>query len=185
MAPLPVPADVCAHGQLRDVTSYYHDLVGEDITMVKLQAAMLSAALAAALAVTSVQPSSAGPFSPSKPAIVQSDVVEVRDGRRWRHRHFRPGFRRGNDLWLQGGVAIAGAIIGGAIVSQGWYGDGYYDGPYYGDGYYRREYARERVYVAPRSSYRRGFNDGYRAGYRDGALGSGSCSLRLRDSGQC
>lgn len=153
--------------------------------MMQLHKVTIPAALAAVFSVTSVQFSSAAPAFFTMPTVTQSDVVQVRDGRRWRHRHYRGGLRYRNDLWIGGGAAIAGAIIGGAIANQRWYGGDYYDDPYYGDGYHRQGYYRERVYVVPRSSYRRGFNDGYRAGYRDGAGGGYSCVPRLRESGQC
>lgn len=157
--------------------------------MMKLQTAMIAAALAAISSAAGMQPAGAGPVSFSKSVAGGTDVIQIRDGGRWRnghgHRYYRPGFRHGSGFWLNGGPFIAGAIIGSAIANQGWYDDGYYGDPYYGDGYYRREYYPERVYVAPRSSYRQGFNDGYRAGYRDGSQGGVSCNWRLQDAGQC
>lgn len=117
----------------------------------------------------------------------QSDVIQIRDGVRWRHgyRGYGPGYRYryGND-WYPAGAFVAGALIGGVIANSfdysPYYGDRYYD-RYYGEPYYPR-----RVYrVVPDSGYRQGYRDGYRAGRSDRYYGGYVCSPRLADSGRC
>ena len=156
--------------------------------MKKLQTVLTAAALAAAYSATSVAQSSAAPIFVPKTVTAQSDLIQVRDGYRWRHGRYNGyrgyrNFRYNNGF--PAGALIAGALIGGAIANSGYYGGGYYGNGYYSDRYYARPY-QERVYYPRRNAYRQGYVDGYRAGYNDSAYGGGiSCTERLQAAGQC
>lgn len=119
------------------------------------------AALAAALTISSAPQINAAPAFVSGFAGNQTDIVQVRDGVKWRrnhyrgrnhwrgdndwrggnygwhngyrgYRHRRHGYRYYNGFWFPGGAFVAGALLGGIIANDG-YGGGY--GPrYYLDG---------------------------------------------------
>ena len=161
--------------------------------MKKLSTVFTAATLAAVFSVTGVAQSSAAPIFVPKTITTQSDLIQVRDGYRWRHGRYN-GYRGYRNFRYNNGIPagafIAGALIGGAIANSGYYGGGYYGSSYYGNGYYPdRYYARpyqERVYYPRRNAYRQGYVDGYRAGYNDGAYGGGiSCTERLQTAGKC
>jgi hypothetical protein len=164
----------------------------EDIPMQKLQIA-ISATLVAAFSAASPVEADAAPMILSKNFAVQTDVIQIRDGVRWRngsfgpYRHYRPRYH--NNDWYPAGALIAGAIIGGALANNSYYGNGFYGSPYYGSRYSRNRYYDDyprRVYQSRRSSYGQGYSDGYRAGYNDGAYGGGnSCNQRSADAGRC
>jgi hypothetical protein len=143
--------------------------------------------LAAAVGATPLVSANAAPsFVPQAMQDArQSDVIHIRDGVRWRrgYRNYGPRYRYRND-WYPAGAFVAGALIGGAIANsydyEPYYGDRYYSG------YYREPYYQRRVYqVAPGSSYRQGYRDGYRAGRSDRYYGGYPCSPRLADAGRC
>ncbi|MFI0843254.1 hypothetical protein [Mesorhizobium sp. IMUNJ 23232] len=138
-----------------------------------------------------LQSHAAAPFPVEKTSNVQSNVVYVRDGVRWRnggyrgYRHYGRGYRYGgyrgyggyygpgyryNNYWAApAGAFIAGALIGGAIANGGYYGGGYYGGSYYGDGYYGGYYPSG--YYAGDAYRRRVYyapRPSYRRGYSDG-----------------
>ncbi|WP_442579349.1 hypothetical protein ACSBOB_28290 [Mesorhizobium sp. ASY16-5R] len=164
--------------------------------------------LAMAVSVLGVTQANAAPFPIQKTIDVQSDVVQVRDGVRWRHngyrgyrnygrgyryggyrgyRYYGGGYRYGNYWAAPAGAFIAGALLGGAIANNGYYyGGGFYGSGYYPGDYYAGDVYQRRVYYPPRYSYRRGYADGYRAGYDDRVYGGGlSCTPRLADAGNC
>lgn len=155
--------------------------------MEKLQTVLSAAALAAAFSVTSVVQSDAAPIFVPKTVIAQSDLIQVRDGIRWRNGRYN-GYRGYRNYRYNNGIPagafIAGALIGGAIANSGYYGGSYYGNSYYSDRYYGSPY-QERVYYPRRNAYRQGYADGYRAGYNDGAYGGISCTERLQSAGKC
>lgn len=146
--------------------------------------------LAAVVGATPLVPATAAPAY--VPQTIQnahrSDVIQIRDGVRWRHgyhgygNYYRPGYRYRNG-WYPAGAFVAGALIGGAIANSYDY-DPYYGDRYYG-GYQQRYYPRRVYEVAPGSAYRQGYRDGYRAGRSDRYYGGYPCSPRLADSGRC
>lgn len=186
----------------------------EDITMKKFQTILTVTGLAMAVSMLGVMRTDAAPFPVQKTIDVPSDVVQVRDGGRWRgyrgnygrgyryggyrgYRYYGGGYRYGNYWAAPAGAFIAGALLGGAIANNGYYygggyygngyyGNGYYGGGYYPGGYYAGGVYQRRVYYPPRYSYRRGYADGYRAGYNDRVYGGGlSCTPRMADAGNC
>jgi len=150
---------------------------------------MSAALLAAAVAITGMTPAVAAPLFLPKAATAQSDIVQVRDGVRWRrgwhngyrgYPNYRPGYRYNNGWWFPAGAFVAGALIGGAIAnSNAYYGNGYYGG-----GYYPRYYRPAEVYY-PQDSYRAGYRQGYRDGYYARPYGGINCTSRLQDAGKC
>ena len=110
--------------------------------MKELASILSASALAIAVAVTGVVPSTAGPqFVPSA-ATASSDVVQIQDSYKWRKKNYRKGgdFRRdGNYAWYNGkrgyrykrsgyryyngywfpaGAFIVGAVVGSAIANN-------------------------------------------------------------------
>ncbi|MCX7304778.1 MAG: hypothetical protein NTV73_10645 [Hyphomicrobiales bacterium] len=159
---------------------------------------LTAACLVAALAAGATSPAISTPLFVPKAATAQSDIVQVRDGVRFRrgwhngyrgYPNYRPGYRYNNGWWFPAGAFVAGALIGGALANgNAYYRGGYYAGGYYpgGNTYYPRYYAPAQAYYPPGSSYR----DGYRAGYRDGYSarrygGDITCTARLHESGKC
>lgn len=156
--------------------------------MRKLQTTLTATALAAAMASAGTVSANAAPLFLPKAAIEigQSDVIQVRDGVRWRrgwyngyrgYPRYRAGYRHYDGWWYPAGAFVAGALIAGAIANSN---------SYYGGDYYPRYYAPDPVYYPPRSAYR----EGYRAGYRDGYYARRyqndiTCTSRLQDAGKC
>ena len=176
--------------------------LSEDIVMKTLQSGLAVAMLAAgfiAPATFQVGPANAAPIFVPKAVTVQSEVIQVRDGR-WRrgwhngyrgYPRYRSGYHNYNGWWYPAGAFVAGALIGGAIAnSNSYYGARYYGG-YYDDGYYARSYAPRyyapsRVYYPPRgTAYRQGYRDGFRDGANARYYNDITCTPRLADSGKC
>jgi len=160
----------------------------ESITVALLAAAVTTAGMASA---------TAAPLFVPKAAEANSDIVQVRDGVRWRrgwhngyrgYPNYRPGYRYSNGWRLPAGAFVAGALVGGAIANgSGYYGNGYYAGGYYPGGgtYYPRYYRPAEVYYPQGSSYRAGYRDGYRDGYNARRYNGINCTSRLQDAGKC
>jgi hypothetical protein len=170
----------------------------EDMAMTTTSKSISAALLAAAVTTTGMTSAGAAPLFIPKAATVQSDIVQVHDGVRWRrgwyngyrgYPNYRPGYRYNNGLWFPAGAFVAGALIGGAIAnSNAYYGGGYYAGGYYPGGgtYYPRYYRPAGVYYPQGSSYRAGYRDGYRDGYYARPYGKPiTCTSRLQDAGKC
>jgi hypothetical protein len=135
-------------------------------------------ALAAIFTLPISLPATATPLFLPKAQTAQSDVVQIRDGPRWRqnfrrgdsygwHNGYR-GYREHYGLWFPGGAFIAGAIVGSAIANSSNYYGGY-DG--YEDRYYGRRYYPGRHY-----------DDSY---YGEYYVNGRSCSPRMGDAGKC
>lgn len=146
---------------------------------------MCATALVATFTLPINLPVNAAPVFLPKAQTAQSDVVQIRDGARWRrnfrsgdaygwhkghrgYRHYRRGYREHNGVWFPGGAFIAGAIIGSAIANSNNYYGGYddYEDRYYGRRYYPGRYHGDRYY----GEY-----------YANGR----PCSPRLDDAGKC
>jgi len=162
--------------------------------MKPIRGCITAALLAAAVPTAGVTSAGAAPLFMPKAATAQSDIVQVRDGVRWRrgwhngyrgYPNYRPGYRYNNGWWFPAGAFVAGALIGGAIANNnGYYGNGYY-GNGYGGGYYPRYYRPAEVYYPQGSSYRAGYRDGYRDGYYARPYRGINCTSRLQDAGKC
>lgn len=114
--------------------------------MKKLISGLCAGSLTATFALTSVPANAAPTFVPPA-ASVQSDVIQVQDGMKWRKKNFRKGgdwkgddfrrsgnsayynghkgyryqrrgYREHNGFWFPAGAFIAGALITGAIVNN-------------------------------------------------------------------
>lgn len=165
--------------------------------MTNTKESITAALLAAALSAAGMTPAASAPLFVPKAATAKSDIVQVRDGVRWRrgwhngyrgYPNYRPGYRYNNGWWFPAGAFVAGALIGGAIANgNAYYGNGYYAGGYYPGGgtYYPRYYRPAEVYYPQGSSYRAGYRDGYRDGYHAGRHNGINCTSRLQDAGKC
>ena len=128
-------------------------------------------AFAATVAVASIGPADAAPlFLPRAVSAQPSDIIQVRDGVRWRGttyhgngvRYARKwngnGYRRGgNYAWHNGGYGhynhyyghnnglsvSGGALIVGALIGSAIANSSYYGGSYYGGNYYGGNYYRQ------------------------------------------
>jgi hypothetical protein len=114
--------------------------------MKKLVSGLCAGGLAATFALTGIPATAAPVFAPPA-ASVQSDVIQVQDGMKWRkrnarkgddwrgddfrrsgnsayynghrgYRYQRRGYREYNGFWFPAGAFIAGALITGAIVNN-------------------------------------------------------------------
>jgi hypothetical protein len=178
--------------------------LSEDFAMNMLRTGLTTAAIAMAVGSAGVISANAAPLFLPKAATAtgQADVIQVRDGVRWRNGYrgyprYRAGYRDYDGWWYPAGAFVAGALIGGAIAnSNAYYGDRYYGSNYYSryyepryyePRYYEpRYYEPERVYYPPRSSYRAGYRDGYRDGYYSRRYGNAiTCTQRLDSAGKC
>ncbi len=172
--------------------------------MRKLQTGLTAVTIAAAVAVSGIAPAGAAPtFLPQAAATASAgpaDVIQVRDGIRWRkgwyngyrgYPNYRRGYREYNGWWFPAGAFVAGALIGGALSTpyygNGYYANSYYGNSYYGGGYYQpRYYAPAQAYYPPGSSYRQGYRDGYRDGYTSRYYRNDiTCTERLEAAGKC